>query len=334
MTRPSGRALGWSLRLVATAALLAMVVWQVDLQELGRGLAGVQPGPLAAGIAAVFLMRVCAAARMVVVLRRHGLDVSLPAVFGINLRTAFVSFFLPGHLAGGVVRWHLLTRQGASGADALTAIGFDRLNEFSVMILTGLVCAVLSVHPGTPAIVPLLLGATFVGLAVVQAVVLSERFVDVARRALAGVGVFRWRVVSRVFEKLAISGSAFRSLPIASRARIWSWSVVSNLAGLLSYYCLALAVGLVLGVAELGWVRSAVTALGMLPLTLSGLGVREGAMIVLLSGYGVAPAMAVAFSLLIFARAVAIALAGGLLCGIDLLTGRSWLAAAKAPSAP
>jgi hypothetical protein len=109
--------------------------------------------------------------------------------------------------------------------------------------------------------------------------------------------------------------------------------LVSNAVGLLSYYWLAQSVDLPLGVFDLGWIRSAVTTLGMLPLTLSGLGVREGAMIALLAGYGVTPVAAVVFSLLLFVRAVVVALAGGLLVAVDVLAGRIWQPAPKPRSA-
>ena len=323
----------WLIKLLVTIGLLALILGQLDVEELWRSLASAHPAPFAAGMAAVLLMRICAAARMCVVLQRHLVSVSLARLFAINLRAAFISFFLPGHIAGGVVRWHLLMRQGASGAGALTAIGFDRLNEFSVVILTGLACSLMSRQAGMPSIVPLLLVATFAGLLVLQVAVMSERFVTIAWIAGTHLGVFRWRLASRAFEKLAVSAGAFRALPLRCRVQIWGWSLVSNAVGLLSYYWLAQSVDLPLGVFDLGWIRSAVTTLGMLPLTLSGLGVREGAMIALLAGYGVTPVAAVVFSLLLFVRAVVVALAGGLLVAVDVLAGRIWQPAPKPRSA-
>ena len=88
--------------------------------------------------------------------------------------------------------------------------------------------------------------------------------------------------------------------------------------------------GLGLGLFELGWVRSAITTLGMLPLTLAGLGVREGAMISLLAPYGVTPVVAVTFSLLLFLTGVVVALAGGALVAYDLLAGGGWQPGSKA----
>ena len=51
----------------------------------------------------------------------------------------------------------------------------------------------------------------------------------------------------------------------------------------------------------------------MLPISWSGLGVREGSLILLLRPYGVAPEDAVALSLLVFLRGTLGAICGGLL---------------------
>jgi uncharacterized membrane protein YbhN (UPF0104 family) len=56
-----------------------------------------------------------------------------------------------------------------------------------------------------------------------------------------------------------------------------------------------------------------VTALVILPITFSGLGVREAGMVVMLEPLGVDSATALAFALLIFCSSVALSLGGGLL---------------------
>ena len=324
----------WPVRLLITCGLLAAVLSRVDVEELRRGLAQARPVPFLAALVAVLFMRVFAAARMCAVLHRQLFELSLVKVFAINLRTAFVSFFLPGHLAGGVVRWQLLTRQGAGRVDALTAIGFDRLSDFSALLLTGFICSLLSRDSSTPGLVPLLLGLVLAGTLMLQLVVLSEKFFAASHAIGSRLGLLKWTWSARAFEKLAVSISAFRGLPAGYQLRIWGWSLASNITGLAFYYWLARAAGLGLGLFELGWVRSAITTLGMLPLTLAGLGVREGAMISLLAPYGVTPVVAVTFSLLLFLTGVVVALAGGALVAYDVLAGGGWQPGSKATAEP
>jgi hypothetical protein len=51
----------------------------------------------------------------------------------------------------------------------------------------------------------------------------------------------------------------------------------------------------------------------MLPISVSGFGVREGTLIALLAPYGVGGTAAVAFSLLLYSRNLLLALVGGVL---------------------
>ncbi len=63
---------------------------------------------------------------------------------------------------------------------------------------------------------------------------------------------------------------------------------------------------------NLGWVRTVLVVVLMLPISWSGFGVREGSLILLLRPYGVLPEAAVGLSLLIFFRGALRALVGGL----------------------
>jgi uncharacterized membrane protein YbhN (UPF0104 family) len=66
--------------------------------------------------------------------------------------------------------------------------------------------------------------------------------------------------------------------------------------------------------ATIAWTRAAAVLIAVLPISISGLGVREGAMVVLLAPYGIAAADALAYALLAFATTIlAVGLLGSLL---------------------
>jgi hypothetical protein len=70
----------------------------------------------------------------------------------------------------------------------------------------------------------------------------------------------------------------------------------------------------------IGWTRSAAVLVTVLPVSLAGLGLREGAFVLLLAPYAVAPADALAYSLLAFATTVlAVGLIGGAIEAFRLL---------------
>ena len=56
-----------------------------------------------------------------------------------------------------------------------------------------------------------------------------------------------------------------------------------------------------ISIASIGWIRSLVVLITMIPISISGMGLREGSFIFILGTYGVGEETAFAYSLLIFA---------------------------------
>jgi uncharacterized protein (TIRG00374 family) len=90
-------------------------------------------------------------------------------------------------------------------------------------------------------------------------------------------------------------------------------SFTAQLLGVFCYYLLAASLNLNLSLISVGWLRSAVILTTMIPISISGIGLREGAMMILLQYYGLTGDQAIAYSLLVFTTTV---LAAGLLGGL------------------
>jgi len=78
-------------------------------------------------------------------------------------------------------------------------------------------------------------------------------------------------------------------------------------------YCVARALGMNVPLGHFFWIVAIVSIVQMLPVTLAGVGLREGALVYLLKYEGVAASQAFAFSLAIFSVMVILSLTGGLL---------------------
>jgi uncharacterized membrane protein YbhN (UPF0104 family) len=74
---------------------------------------------------------------------------------------------------------------------------------------------------------------------------------------------------------------------------------------------LCFALGIPVGFPQLLWIVAAVSVLQSLPISVAGLGVREGAFVYLLRQQGADPASALALSLTVFAIQVLLAAVGG-----------------------
>ncbi len=80
----------------------------------------------------------------------------------------------------------------------------------------------------------------------------------------------------------------------------------------LVYYLTALGLGLKIPLFATVWISAMVVLIQHIPGSISGLGLREGALVLLLPIYGVTPPQAMAFSLISFGYVLAMGLLGGL----------------------
>ena len=90
-------------------------------------------------------------------------------------------------------------------------------------------------------------------------------------------------------------------------------SLLAHLIGTVGYWLLALSLDLELSLMAIGWIRAGMMLATLLPVSISGLGVREAASLVLLSYYGIPADAAIAYSLIVFMTSILfIGLLGGL----------------------
>src|SRR3569833_798143 len=68
------------------------------------------------------------------------MTLSVAAIVRINFITSFYSLFLPGYLAGGVIRWHRLARHESKPAQAQAIVLFGRVISTLVSVALGFTC--------------------------------------------------------------------------------------------------------------------------------------------------------------------------------------------------
>jgi hypothetical protein len=90
-------------------------------------------------------------------------------------------------------------------------------------------------------------------------------------------------------------------------------SCLEHLVGIFLILFLAHAVLAGLNFVQIGWLRSAVVLVQLLPVSFSGLGIREGTFVLLSEPYGVTGALAVSMSLLLFGKNLFIGAIGGII---------------------
>jgi len=247
------------------------------------------------------------AARLGILTRAQGMRSSLLQLTQINFAVGWYALIVPGHLAGGVIRWYRLARLENRATEALAAVVLSRISYLAVLAALGVLFLILDVGAAYGPVV--LVG--FVPL------VLLVGLPAIARWPL-------WRSLGRrvgdnfLGQVLRAIGQ-YRHLSARQAAALTGLAALENLLGVAVVLLLAASIGVDVSFLALGWMRSVVQLLDALPLSILGLGVREASLLVLLEPYGIAGERALALAFLLLGRTLFLGLVGGLLEGIRVL---------------
>ena len=266
----------WWLRLAATAATLAVLVWRVGTGPFLDGLRTVDGEALAAAAGLAVLTTVSCAWRWRVVARGLGLDLPLSTAVAAYYRSIFLNVTLPGGVVGDVHRGISHGRDISDVGRGLRAVAWER--SAGQVVQVALTVAVLLVAPS-----PVHEAMPFAALALVvvaAALLLASRAMPAAGRsawarlrAAAGRDVRRGLLARRAWPAIATASA----LVVAGHAA--TFLVAAHAAGVTAplWQLLPLALLVMLGAALPnvgGWgPREGVTAWAF---AAAGLGASQG----------------------------------------------------------
>ena len=290
-------------RVAASAGMLALLLPRIHLASLFPSPQLSTLGWLVGGLAVYTLAVVLSTVRWAQVLQALDIPSDLPPLVSHTLAGMFVSNFLPSTVGGDVLRVTRLAAVNGQRHTSLASVVVERLTGFLVLPFITLVALVGNptlLHFGQASRLTLTLAlGTLAALVAILVLVgspkVGERF---AGRAWLG-------FVSAVHLGLA----RMRRDPAAALGVL-----VSALAYQLSMVAAAWMAGHAMGL-QVGW--SAMMAFipivaiaQVLPISVSGLGLREGALVLLLVPLGVSSGQAVAFGLLLYGMNMVVSLLG------------------------
>lgn len=229
------------------------------------------------------------------VLRALGEEQPLRRLFSHYMAGQFVSNFVPTTVGGDVLRVSRLSRDSGDGPISFTSVVFERLSGWLVLpVITGVGFAVNPGlwHLGASTRVPLVVGMVTLVALIVILVVLGSNWLGDSLENRQGILRFAGAVHLGI-DRLREHPKAAREVLVTAFAY---------------QFCLLLAAGCAveaLGIDEVGLTSlmaflPAVLIIQVLPLGIGGLGIREGALVLFLSGIDVPDEQAVALGLAIY----------------------------------
>ncbi len=301
----------WLIQLGITGGTLSYLLYLIPAHKIFESLRQASLAYFVLGLLISVVNHALTAYQMKVTLKQQTIDLNTARVFSVNLMSSFYNLFLPGFLAGGVIRWLHFSKDEGKRAQAMAAILFNRIVEVLTLVAMGLLFWILEKHSSGD--LGQLSSLLFILVSISAVYILSfNRHFYILLEYLNNLK-FNPKFVQERALKLIRCLTDFDRAKGVFHLHILSLSILRHGVGLLSLYCFALALQIHVSVVTIGWIRSLFTLITTLPITISGLGVREATFVYSLRGYGVDPEVAMAFSFLVFFRGFCFALAGAVL---------------------
>lgn len=241
----------------------------------------------------------------------QGLAISTFQAFEINLSTLFYGLFLPGgNLTGGIIKFYKLSSKDKKLLEALVALALDRVFATLALCVVGLFFWMLSIPEDSNLLV---LSMIFILLALAGFCMLI--FFDRDHRGIKWLLCLANKVyISPKLNRFVEGLSGLGRIPLRFLLFMIIVSITSQLLNVLAFYLLLQSIDLYVPLLSIGWIRSVVVLVTLIPISISGMGLREGSFILLLGSFGVSDSSAFAYSILVFAvTRVVPSLLGGLL---------------------
>lgn len=292
------------LKIGMSLGLLVVLVWKVGWRQTWETLAGSDYRYLLAAWGLYLFSMVLRAYRWQVLLRIQELGAPLSRLTSLYFIGTFFNTVLPTGFGGDVVRMYELSKHSQQGTQSVGTVLVDRLCGFLVLFVMASLALVFSYR-----LVP----------AIVSAVIISITLLSILGVWMAlNDGVWEWLMrlplLSRLLQKSQVQ--RFRRSIRAYRTPAISGALLASLAFNVLLMVLNYLVALALGVRISFWYFlifiPIISLLLTLPVSFSGLGVREGGYVLLFARAGVASPLALAMSLCVYAITVATGLLGGL----------------------
>lgn len=318
VTRESRSRIWMAAQIVVGLGLLVGILWQLEWHRVLAILAGASWAWIAGAVAMQAVGKAAWAYRWREVLHAFGIHRGLGVLTVLVLVGLFFSSFLPGGIGGDVVRGYYASEDRKGLLTSYSVVLLERLLGVTSLAALGLASGVVLVLLGgggypRPLLWALMAGAA--ALVVLGTVAFLWRGWD---RVLGWTSVLGDRVQG-IVTGLAEGRDLFRREAVRTVHVLLS-SVLMQVAKVLFAFCCARAVGLEVSLFLLFLIVPAALVVAMVPITLNGLGLREGSMVGLLVAGGADPDLAGGFVLLYLAVSLGFAALGGL-----LYAGQRWL---------
>jgi len=297
-------------RLLITAAILAYLLRSIDLGASMHAMLRVDPWWFTFTLALVAVDRVVMAIRWLLLLRAANVDIKASSALRIFLTSSFIGSFLPAGVGADAARAYAVASRTSRGSQAVASVGIDRVLGLVAIAILGLGGLAGWASHVEPVMRLRLMAVAAAGGAAVLAVFWVDKVARLCLPARWHGTRWGWRLL-----RLGDALGAYRGHP-GTLALVLGLSIAVQLVRVFQGYGLGRGLGIEVDLAYyLVFMPIAMLVL-LLPVSISGFGLPQAAIVWLLRPVGVADAQSLALSTLLIVIGIIGNLPGALLYAV------------------
>lgn len=303
------------LKLAGSLALLSFLLARTDLHAIGTLFRSLRFPIFFTSIFLYILTQMLSVVRWRCLLLAEKIDLPFWRLTLLYFEGMFFNLMLPTAIGGDMIRGYRVFQMTRRDEASLASILVERLSGFVALVIIACIATIPAyTYLNDPVVVWLVVMAA-TGVIGIVAGLLSDRLQALFFRLLHGVGLGRFHDgVHRLYEAVQQYWTHRRTLLLALGLSLILQSLVITI-----FYLISLALNLSVPLRYFFLFFPLICVISMLPISIAGLGLREGSAVYFFSKVGLDSASALSLSLLWFAVT---ALCGGL-GGIAFLVGHS-----------
>lgn len=307
------------LRAAVSILLLGLLLLNLNLQDLKTAFSNISPGLVVLALSLYLGASLTCVYKWRLILKVQGVTAPYFYLLSLFYIGFFFSNFLPTNFGGDVVKIYKLSRTTGRPVEAASSVVADRVSSTFALLLIAVVPAVTQLSLLGAKMTALILALFFMSLLIIGLLANA----DIARR-LGNIPVLKVNPFGarKYLADFYFSLNQFRHHR-STLAILLAISVFYQMLQIVAVYFLALSLGIDLSLLYYFIFIPILQAVSMIPVSINGLGVREGSWVLLFARAGVPSAEAFSMSILSLMVMTATSLLGGVFYLFDRTTTAS-----------
>lgn len=305
------------IKISISFCLILWIIKKVDYQEIMKIISSVKIHFFLLGFLWLILDRILMSYRWDILLMAKQVDIPFYHIVKIYFLGTFSGNFLPSSIAPDVVKVYFASKYNAKTSEILSSVIVDRvLGLFSLSVIALFSIGFIFFDSGEinrKSLIVIIAILFVISLLIYSDTILKKiRFVKTSHV----LQVFKDNIIWKSLEKIYNSCNEYKKNYGAMKSALLV-SFINHALGILAIYVLSYSVGIQVSLLYYFVFVPLINVLIMLPVSVGGIGVQEGAFIYFFSQVGVTSDEALTVALLFRALTIAVSIPGGILYIIE-----------------